>query len=546
MGAVPPAAPRRRRGAVAARGASAEPWGCEAFWQTGHRCPVAGSAGALRPVAHGALALSALAAAGGVGAGADHPPSAGRFEGRAGLESALPGWHHGACPPARRGGQKGGGDQALGRSRGGFSSKIHLRTERSGKPITSLLTAGQRHEAPHLPALLEQGAVRDTAVFARACDQIGWSAIRATPDSRRAAICAGGASVPSSPAAPTSRGGRGYDRVAYRERNRVQRTINRLTQHRAIATRYKKLAVSSMPSSPSPAIPLVVILQTGPSMLHWFHCLGSDAWISFFFPCPDQIVRVRGHADREDVAVSRSQPSRRSRSSSFQTTQQNRCSRPMVAPLDAVVLSDHSVRRYGLFAALGLATEGDREAVAASKHGQGGMATTVAREDRLVARKSNASESVSILTATARVHPASPGMPVTGPSRQKVSIRRRKKSQVSVRPVPPDQQVQPAPEAPVLEKWTRGTTWSGWTRGTGWTSGSRWWWHRTNGTGRTDRPVGDTGPTGDQGPTGVAGAAGPIGEQGPLGDQGPTGDTGPAEAIRARRGRQETKGRRVT
>ena len=39
------------------------------------------------------------------------------------------------------------------------------------------------------------------------------------------------------------RGGR-FDRVAYRERNRVERTINRLTQHRAIATRYEKLAVS--------------------------------------------------------------------------------------------------------------------------------------------------------------------------------------------------------------------------------------------------------------------------------------------------------------
>ena len=82
------------------------------------------------------------------------------------------------------------------------------------------------------------------AVVARACDQIGWSAIRTTPDSRRAAICAGGASVPSSPAAPTSRGGGRFDRVAYRERNRVERTINRLTQHRAIATRYEKLAVS--------------------------------------------------------------------------------------------------------------------------------------------------------------------------------------------------------------------------------------------------------------------------------------------------------------
>jgi transposase len=33
-----------------------------------------------------------------------------------------------------------------------------------------------------------------------------------------------------------------FDRAAHRERNVVERTINRLKQHRAIATRYDKLA----------------------------------------------------------------------------------------------------------------------------------------------------------------------------------------------------------------------------------------------------------------------------------------------------------------
>jgi transposase len=35
-----------------------------------------------------------------------------------------------------------------------------------------------------------------------------------------------------------------FDRAAYRERNVVERTINRLKQHRAIATRYEKLEAS--------------------------------------------------------------------------------------------------------------------------------------------------------------------------------------------------------------------------------------------------------------------------------------------------------------
>lgn len=33
-----------------------------------------------------------------------------------------------------------------------------------------------------------------------------------------------------------------FDRAAYRERNRVERLFGRLKQHRAIATRYDKLA----------------------------------------------------------------------------------------------------------------------------------------------------------------------------------------------------------------------------------------------------------------------------------------------------------------
>jgi transposase len=33
-----------------------------------------------------------------------------------------------------------------------------------------------------------------------------------------------------------------FDRVAYRERNRVERLVNRLKQHRRVATRYEKRA----------------------------------------------------------------------------------------------------------------------------------------------------------------------------------------------------------------------------------------------------------------------------------------------------------------
>ena len=35
-------------------------------------------------------------------------------------------------------------NEALGRSRGGFSTKVHLRAEGDGRPITVVLTGGER------------------------------------------------------------------------------------------------------------------------------------------------------------------------------------------------------------------------------------------------------------------------------------------------------------------------------------------------------------------------------------------------------------------
>jgi transposase len=48
-------------------------------------------------------------------------------------------------------GARGGHPQALGRSRGGFGSKLHLRCDRQGKPLVFVLTAGERNERTALP-----------------------------------------------------------------------------------------------------------------------------------------------------------------------------------------------------------------------------------------------------------------------------------------------------------------------------------------------------------------------------------------------------------
>lgn len=48
-------------------------------------------------------------------------------------------------------------DEALGRSRGGFSTKIHLRTEGQGKPFVMVLSGGERHESKFLASFDRDG-----------------------------------------------------------------------------------------------------------------------------------------------------------------------------------------------------------------------------------------------------------------------------------------------------------------------------------------------------------------------------------------------------
>ncbi len=56
--------------------------------------------------------------------------------------------------------QKEGGDQALGRSQGGFGTKVHVLVEGMGKPVTVVLTPGQQHEATVFEQLMTGGVVK--------------------------------------------------------------------------------------------------------------------------------------------------------------------------------------------------------------------------------------------------------------------------------------------------------------------------------------------------------------------------------------------------
>ena len=73
---------------------------------------------------------------------------------------AVTGQHRYPCPPTRSGRKKGGSDvrpqdEALGRSRGGFSTKLHVSVSGLGLPIELQLTAGQRADVTQGEALLK-------------------------------------------------------------------------------------------------------------------------------------------------------------------------------------------------------------------------------------------------------------------------------------------------------------------------------------------------------------------------------------------------------
>jgi transposase len=111
--------------------------------------------------------------------------------------------------------------------------------------MTAVLTAGQRHEAPQVPALLESGAVRRVGrgrPRVRPTRVIGDKGYTGSPVRTYLRQRGIGAVIPRR--TTEARRGVRFDQVAYRERNRVERLINRLKQHRAIATRYEKLEVS--------------------------------------------------------------------------------------------------------------------------------------------------------------------------------------------------------------------------------------------------------------------------------------------------------------
>jgi transposase len=141
-------------------------------------------------------------------------------------------------------GARGGEEEAIGRSRGGLTTKIHLRADRQGRPVILLLTAGHRHDTTAFEPVLQGGHVkragrgRPRSRPQRIVADRGYTSRQVRRYCREHGISA------TIPTRCNQRPHPRFSRDLYRERNQVEQLVNRFKQFRRIATRYEKRAVN--------------------------------------------------------------------------------------------------------------------------------------------------------------------------------------------------------------------------------------------------------------------------------------------------------------
>ena len=131
----------------------------------------------------------------------------------------------------------------MGRSRGGFGTKLHLVTDGTGLPLQVIVSAGERHECLFAEPVLSATKVRCAngrrrSRPRRVAGDKGYSypAIRSYLRRRRIRAVI--------PTRADQRRDRHFDRAAYRRRNVVERCVGWLKENRRLGTRHEKLAVS--------------------------------------------------------------------------------------------------------------------------------------------------------------------------------------------------------------------------------------------------------------------------------------------------------------
>ncbi len=145
------------------------------------------------------------------------------------IDSTIVRAHHCAA-----GGRSGTRRECLGRSRGGFSTKVHLRANAYGLPIGVVLTPGEVHDAAAYPGLMgERESDPGVLLGDRGYDS---DAIRRDARDRGA--------MPEIPPRRHRKVQHSVDRRLYALRGRIECFTNRLKNSRRVATRYDHTASS--------------------------------------------------------------------------------------------------------------------------------------------------------------------------------------------------------------------------------------------------------------------------------------------------------------
>ena len=123
--------------------------------------------------------------------------------------------------------------QAIGRSRGGRTTKIHALTDGDCRPIAFLLTGGQVADCTAGSLLLEQMPDAPILNGDKGYDS---DAIRRQVEERGA--------MPNIPPKSNRLWKNCFSPFLYRDRNAIERMFGRLKDFRRIATRYDRLAIN--------------------------------------------------------------------------------------------------------------------------------------------------------------------------------------------------------------------------------------------------------------------------------------------------------------
>jgi transposase len=130
--------------------------------------------------------------------------------------------------------KRGAERNALGRSRGGFSTKINARANAEGLPIGIVITPGQAHDVTAFPALMQEiDCDPEQMLGDKGYDS---KSVRDEIEQR-----GGEAAIPST---ATRKIQHVIDKALYALRNRIERFFNRAKNSRRVATRYDKLIES--------------------------------------------------------------------------------------------------------------------------------------------------------------------------------------------------------------------------------------------------------------------------------------------------------------